>query len=200
MPGNIKKVIIKISVVVVVVIVGVALLYTYWPLLFKREVKKSIDLNIVFEQVVEIAEYATLSCPYTTVETLTKETPVLWGLTKSVGNATVMYSGTIKLGIDGKDIKINTILNTINIDLPPIKVLSHEQHEPKIVGKNDGVFSKVEDNDYYWMLAQVKTKEEELLMNSDSPRNAKENLEKRLKGFLDSLPGIETYRVSIKWE
>jgi hypothetical protein len=159
--------------------------------------KTTIDMTVIFNQVTEIAEYATLSCPYADTVKYTKEKTVLIILTTR-SEIIVKYTGKIKLGVNGREIKIDTRGTGIYVSLPPIRMLSHEQDPLVILDKDNGLLSRIEPEDMIKIQKMVKEEAETQLMKGDQYREAKEKLKSQLNNFLTNLPGIkDKYQVYI---
>jgi hypothetical protein len=194
--GKNRVIIILVAIIAVMVFTGGVFLTLF--LTRGTNVKTQIDMNVLFHKVIEISEYASLSCPYNDIETFYKDTPIFFGLANSHSETIVKYKGNVKLGVNGRDIGIDVQGNSINITLPSIIVLSHETTDYEILMENNGFFSKITGDDYYQIVNLVKSGIEEELMNSDSPEKARANLETQLRGMLSQLPGMNEYIINIR--
>jgi hypothetical protein len=113
----------------------------------------------------------------------------------------VVVEGTIKLGFNLSDIKVREDEEALILDMPPIKILSHEQHTEEdrvqiyevVGGDSRGVMSPLrrKPQDVIRSLGDVKLeKNKQLLKDEESMELARISARYYLERFLVSIPVV----------
>ncbi len=117
----------------------------------------------------------------------------------------VVMPGTVSLGIDGQNILVQENAGRILIQLPPVQIISHEQHHEK---------AKVYDESYgiltgrftveQILALQAKHKQEiteKILNDEELFARTRKTTESILDSFISNLPGVKnTYPVIFEWQ
>jgi uncharacterized protein YajQ (UPF0234 family) len=110
------------------------------------------------------------------------------------------YRGTIKLGIDCKDIKINEHIKTegqkikVEIKLPEIEILSHETPFDSInVIMDQGIYTQetVQKEKLFVMASENQAELEKSILDSEIADTARENAKDYLTSLFNSFSEIE---------
>jgi len=114
-----------------------------------------------------------------------------------------VIDGTIKLGINCKDMVIDTNrTDTLFIKFPPIKILAHELHpeSAEVYDQKNGLFNKYRATDHFALEAKQKAETElNVRANRDIIMQARTATEYAFKSFLHALPTLDTIPVAFKW-
>lgn len=115
---------------------------------------------------------------------------------------TVVYDGRIKAGIDlGKvRINVNETLRSITVTLPASEIISHEIFEDtvRIVDEKDALFNKNTIDDYNEFMAIQKEAMEEKVRTNGFLTGADQEARELVQSVLSLLPGMDTYKLTIK--
>lgn len=112
------------------------------------------------------------------------------------------YDGTIKAGIDLKDIKLNVNESnrTITVDIPDSKILDHNipQETINVLEVKNSLFNKISFNDYNRFIGAEKDEMEKIAIERGVLTEADKNAKEIIKTFLQALPGMDTYNLVFK--
>ncbi|MDR1747672.1 MAG: DUF4230 domain-containing protein [Spirochaetaceae bacterium] len=117
----------------------------------------------------------------------------------------VVMPGTVSLGIDGQHITVEEKAGAIIIQLPPVQILSHEQHHEtaKVYDESYGILTGRFTVEQILAL-QVKHKQEitaKILNDEALFARTRKTTEDILNSFISNLPGIKnTYPVIFEWQ
>ena len=174
--------------------------------------QSDISAHTVITEVLPVSEYVSLAYHYTSV---VKDINVKdirgWTIPFTTRKYIFTYDGKIKLGIDGKQIRVevegedgspNTanagtgeekIHPAIRIFLPPIKILSHEVIEDsvEVFEQSQTIFNEIKIADAFKVTADRKRELEEKVMSGTAVKDAEVSLEQQFGALLGSLPGIK---------
>ena len=162
------------------------------------------DVTSTIKQILPTSEYASLVYHYSDVVMHADSAKILNIHLPFTGRKAI-YSidGTIKMGFNGKEIKITGSYDVIVVNMPKIGILSHEMHHDsfKLYDETTGLFNKYDlqtAND----LLKVQKQEVEAKVSADEGllTQAQSSAEGQFKSFLENLPGIrEKYSLVFKW-
>ena len=146
------------------------------------------------EQVLEIAELATLQCNYTEESDFEGDAKQVFGhdipFTKK--SMKMQYSGIVKMGPVLKDhmkVDLDSSGNTVNITIPHSEILSHEidENSIKIVYIKNGVFNSVTPADSNQLRKDAKKAKEKSIKKSDYFDQADKNAIDQITTFLKTV-------------
>ena len=185
--------------------------------------KSDVSAHTVVMEVLPIGEYASLAYNYTSVvKDINAKDIKGWTIPFTTRKYIFTYDGKIKLGIDGKQIRVEEpvseesgsvqaanpgaglekTLPVIRIFLPPIKILSHEVMEDSIevFEQSQTIFNQIQIADAFKVTADRKQEMEEKVMAGGAVKDAEASLEQQLGALIKSLPEIkEKYDLEFIW-
>ena len=188
-----------------------------------------VSAHTVVMEALPIGEYASLAYHYTSVvKDINSKDIKGWTIPFTTRKYIFTFDGKIKLGIDGRLIRVEEIeqeeadstnaadspsagtetssanrLPVILIILPPIKILSHEVMDDsiEIFDQSQTIFNEIKIADAFKVTADRKRELEEKVMAGTVVKDAEASLEQQLGALLRSLPGIkEKYEVEFVWQ
>jgi len=185
--------------------------------------QSDISAHTVITEVLPVSEYVSLAYQYTSVvKDINSKDIKGWTIPFTTRKYIFTYDGKIKLGIDGKQIRVEVpeeekkevgavnagtgegnINPTIRILLPPIKILSHEIMEDSIevFEQSQTIFNEIKIADAFKVTADRKRELEEKVMASTAVKDAEASLEQQFGALLGSLPGIKgKYELEFIWD
>jgi hypothetical protein len=166
--------------------------------------KQETSIHVTVREVFPAAEFISLVYRYTSVikDVNSKE---MFGipLPGTEKKMLAVIDGTIKLGINCKEMKIDTSrTDTLFIKFPPIKILAHELHPEtaEVYDQKNGIFNKYRATDHFAIEARQKAETElNVRANRDIIMQARSATEYAFKSFLHSLPVLDTIPVAFRW-
>jgi len=166
--------------------------------------KQETSIHVNVREVFPVAEFISLVYRYTAVikDVNSKE---MFGIPVpgTEKKMLAVIDGTIKLGINCKDMKIDTTrTDTLFIKFPPIKVLAHELHPEtaEVYDQRNGIFNKYRATDHFAIEARQKSETElNVRANMDIILQARAATEYAFRSFLHALPVLDTIPVAFKW-
>ena len=184
--------------------------------------RSDISAHTVVMEVLPIGEYASLAYHYTTVVKDINAMDIRgWTIPFTTRRYIFTYDGRIKLGIDGRYIRVEepgqnqytetedaafqsaSGLPVINIILPPIKILSHEVLDDSIevFEQSQSIFNEIQIADAFSVTAGRKREMEEKVMAGNLTEDAQASAEQQLGALLSALPEIKgNYELRFVWE
>jgi len=166
--------------------------------------KQETSIHTTVRAVMPAAEFISLHYRYTSVikDANSKE---MFGIPipGTEKKLLAMIDGTIKLGINCKDIVIDTTRSdTLFIKFPPIKIISHELHPEtaEVYDQKDGIFNKYRASDQFALEAKQKADVElDVRANRGVILQARTATEYAFKAFLHGLPVLSTIPIVFRW-
>jgi hypothetical protein len=166
--------------------------------------KQETSIHVNVREVFPAAEFISLVYRYTSVikDVNSKE---MFGipLPGTEKKLLAVIDGTIKLGINCKEIKIDSVrTDTIFIKFPPIKILAHELHPEtaEVYDQKNGIFNKYRATDHFALEAKQKAETElNVRANLELIKQARAATEYAFKSFLHAIPALDTVPVSFRW-
>ena len=175
--------------VLIIVILGY---FSFQP---TKTVSKATSLGLK-----NIGELATQAGYFTTVQTISKSRDVLgWEVPGTQSNYVYSYDGTIKAGIDFKDIEMDKddVNHVITITFPEFKILSTEINDDSFILYNDGAnpFTSLKLEDVDKSNTELKKAARESAIKNGILENARTNAEMLIRGYLASMYDLNEYTV-----
>ena len=189
--------------------------------------KSDISAHTVVTEVLPIGEFATLAYHYTSVvKDINSKDIKGWTIPFTTRKYIFTYDGKIKLGIDGRLIRVEEPkpeesgeanaagtdsaanqnvpgLPVIRIILPPIKILSHEvlDDSVEIFEQSQTIFNEIKIAEAFKVTADRKREMEEKVMADSIVKDAEASTVQQLSALLNALPGIKgKYELEFIWE
>jgi len=166
--------------------------------------KQETSIHVNVREVFPVAEFISLVYRYTAViKDVNSKEMFGFPVPGTEKKLLAVIDGTIKLGINCKDMKIDTIrTDTLFIKLPPIKILAHELHPEtaEVYDQRNGIFNKYRATDHFAIEARQKSETElNVRANADIIKQARTATEYAFRSFLHALPVLDTIPVVFKW-
>jgi len=166
--------------------------------------KQETSIHVTVREVFPAAEFISLVYRYTSVikDVNIKE---MFGIPipGTEKKMLAVIDGTIKLGINCKEMVIDTIrTDTIFIKFPPIKILAHELHPEtaEVYDQHNGIFNKYRATDHFALEARQKAETElNVRANRDIIMQARAATEYAFRSFLHAIPVLDTVPVAFRW-
>jgi hypothetical protein len=169
----------------------------------KDREKKEVHISI--KEILPVSEYACLVYRYSAVNKHSDSLPFIkWNMPFTEKKLIFSIDGTIKLGIDGKHIRIEPLAKKIVVHLPPIKILSHEIYPETVMiyDEKNNIFNHFTAKEHFRIeLNHKNTIEEKLLSYEDIFIQAQEAAQTQFGSLLRNLPGVkDIYRIEFEWD
>ncbi|MDR0316798.1 MAG: DUF4230 domain-containing protein [Treponema sp.] len=164
-----------------------------------------INITSTIKEILPVSEFACLVYHYRDVVKHKDKEKILSWLTAPFTGKKAIYTidGTVKLGFNGKEIKIKTSYNNIVVYMPKITILSHEMHPEtfELYDEQTGLFSKYTLKDANDIELERKNEiESKITKNIDLFRQARESANQQFASLLENLPGIKgMYSIVFEW-
>lgn len=160
----------------------------------EAESEPEIKIDVIEQEIQEIAEYAVLNYRYTNIGKFENNLNVYgWDVPLTTKNFLITYDGAMKLGIDSKAVNLNVVGKEIQIQIPPIKILSHEIKEDtiEVLDQSQNIINQIKIEDYATFAVDQKSSMEEKAKQNGLFTEAKEKVESQYRLFLENLPEIK---------
>jgi len=166
--------------------------------------KQETSIHVTVREVFPAAEFISLVYRYTSVikDVNSKE---MFGipLPGTEKKMLAVIDGTIKLGVNCKEIKIDSSrTDTLFIKFPPIKILAHELHPEtaEVYDQKNGIFNKYRVADHFALEAKQKAETElNVRANLELIKQARAATEYAFRSFLHAIPALDTIPISFRW-
>lgn len=166
------------------------------------EEKYKITTVRLNEQISAIAELVTLKYVYTNSSRKEGNLTLPWGWALPFTDSSLLttYDGTIKAGIDFKEIKFDISGNNITVTMPKSTVLDHNipQGTINVLEVKNGLFNTITFNDYNKFIAEEKKVMEEKAIAMGLLKDADKEAKSVVEAFLKGIPGMENYTLKFK--
>lgn len=167
------------------------------------DAKPVITRNQLEEQLTTIGELATIRYFYTNATRREASKTWLWGWTLPFSDSSLLaaYDGTIKVGIDLKEVKFNISGKKITVTLPHSTILDNyiPQETINVLEVKDGLFNPVTFDDYNQFIAEEREAMGEKAIDRGLITDADNEAELIIKAFLKNIPGIDAYNIEFKY-
>jgi hypothetical protein len=184
--------------------------------------QSEVSAHTVLKEVLPIGEYASLAYHYTSVVKDVSRKDIK-GITIPFTTRKYIftYDGTMKLGIDGSQIRVEEPgtgtaeeapdapltgvngLPLIRIILPPVRILSHEIDDDSIevFEQSQTIFNEIKIEEAFRVTADRKREVEQKVMAGSAVNEAKVSTEQQFGALLKGLPGIrDSYDIVFAWQ
>lgn len=114
----------------------------------------------------------------------------------------IAYDGRIKVGVDMSRASVNVDedARTITVTLPKSQIVSHETFEDTLVvlDETNNVFNPISIENYNEFVSGQKTEMEQKAIDRGVLSNADAEAKLIVQAFLTLLPGMDSYRLTVK--
>lgn len=148
---------------------------------------QTITSDLLSQQIQSISELATVEYSYTNMGKFENQATFYgWKVPFTTKSFIVSYDGKIKAGIDMTQADIKVKNNTISIQLPKAKILSHEIDEKSIevFDETQNIFNQISISDYNQFAIDQKEKMEESVKEKGLLEEAQSKAETTIKTFI----------------
>ena len=176
---TLKNIIIIGIVAVIFFLVGM-----FWP---SHTDNEKITSDLLSQQIQSISELATVEYSYTNMGKFENQATFYgWKVPFTTKSFIVSYDGKIKAGIDMTQADIKVKNNTISIQLPKAKILSHEIDEKSIevFDETKNIFNQISISDYNQFAIDQKEKMEDSVKEKGLLEEAQTKAESVIKTFI----------------
>ena len=176
---TVKNIIVIAIVAVIFFVVGM-----FWP---SHDDNQTITSDLLSQQIQSISELASVEYSYTNMGKFENQATFYgWKVPFTTKSFIVSYDGKIKAGIDMTQIDVKVKDNTISIQLPKAKILSHEIDEKSIevFDETQNIFNQISISDYNQFAIDQKEKMEESVKEKGLLEEAQSKAETTIKTFI----------------
>ena len=162
--------------------------------------KVGVDIRSTVVAVLPIAEFSSLAYHYSEVVPHSDVGRIFNIPIPGTGvKALYIIDGKIKLGFDGREVKIGNQGNDITVYIK-IKVLSHEMHY-RTYDEHTGLFAKYAPQDRENVLRKYRTEKEDEVNNDDELlTQARLSAEQMFGSLMKNVPELKGATIRFKWE
>lgn len=179
--STIKNILIIIIIAVIFFMAG-----KFWP---TQEEPTRMTSDLLLQQIQSISELATVEYSYTNMGKFENQATFYgWKVPFTTKSFIISYDGKIKAGIDMSLVDVNIDGNTIQIDIPEAKILSHEIDETSIevFDETHNIFNQISITDYNQFAIDQKESMEEKVIEKGLIEEAQDKAESTIKTFIQS--------------
>jgi hypothetical protein len=165
--------------------------------------KQETSARTMVKEVLPVSEYVSLVYRYTRVaESENRSTIRGWNIPLTTKKYLVVYDGTLKLGINGRDIQVDQTDDVVQLTLPPVQILSHQIHEEttKVYDQTFNIFNQIKLQEYIDFTAGQKVMvEEEAQEDGAVFAMARASLEEQFGAMFRGLKALNDCRIVFVW-
>jgi hypothetical protein len=168
--------------------------------------KASTNISSTVKKILPVSEYACLVYQYTSVVKHSDPQKFFNLLANPFTGKKAIYSidGTIKLGFNGKEIRIEcTKYNNIIVRMPEIKILTHQVHPDTFQAYDEttGLFAKYTLKEGYDLAkTNQEEKEKDVIADDELFMQARISAEHQFRALMENFPDIKgKYTLVFEW-
>ncbi|MDR2020566.1 MAG: DUF4230 domain-containing protein [Treponema sp.] len=165
--------------------------------------KQEESARTMVKEALPVSEYVSLVYRYTRVAESESHAAIRgWNIPLTAKKYLVVYDGTLKLGIDGGDIRVDQTGDTVQVTLPPVQILSHQIHEEttKVYDQTFNIFNQIKLQEYIDFTAGQKAIVEEQAREDGAVFDmARTSLEEQFGALFRGLQALKDYRIVFIW-
>lgn len=157
----------------------------------------------LYSQLNEISELSVLEYRYSKVGKFENSLTLNgWEIPLTQKSFLLTYSGSLKVGIDMKDVNINIKGKTIYITLPEVTIIANtiDEKSIEVYDETHNIFNPISISDYKAFATQQKNKVEEEAIENGIFNEAATKAEQNIRSFLKAFPEIDNdYKIEISF-
>ncbi len=157
----------------------------------------------LYSQLNEISELSVLEYRYSKVGKFENSLTLNgWEIPLTQKSFLLTYSGSLKVGIDMKDVNINIKGKTIYITLPEVTIIANtiDEKSIEVYDETHNIFNPISISDYKAFATQQKNKVEEEAIENGIFNEAATKAEQYIRSFLKAFPEIDNdYKIEISF-
>lgn len=197
--------------IILVLLLAIALTATFFAgkKTMKSEMKPSITASLIANKIMSAKELTTLKYHYTNMGQFENQNTFYgYKIPFTSKKFIVSYDGVINAGIDLEKMKISLSNKSIEIKIPPAKILSHEIYEDslKVFDERESIFNRIDIEDYNNFAKDQKKDIEYKVIEKGLLSQADEEAKRAIEEILLADTVLSEYKInvtkdnSLKWK
>ncbi|MBS4882957.1 MAG: DUF4230 domain-containing protein [Peptoniphilus harei] len=187
---------------ILVLLIAVALLATFFAgkKVMKNEMEPNITSTLIFNKLVSAKELTTLKYHYTNMGQFENQNTFYgYKIPFTSKKFIVSYDGLINAGVDLEKMKVELHDKSIEIKIPPAKILSHEIYEDslKVFDERESIFNRIDIEDYNNFSKDQKKEVENNAIKRGLLKEADEESKKAIEELLLGDTVLSEYKIKI---
>ncbi len=187
---------------ILVLLIAVALFATFFAgkKVMKNEMEPNITSTLIFNKLVSAKELTTLKYHYTNMGQFENQNTFYgYKIPFTSKKFIVSYDGLINAGVDLEKMKVELHDKSIEIKIPPAKILSHEIYEDslKVFDERESIFNRIDIEDYNNFSKDQKKEVEKKAIKRGLLKEADEESKKAIEELLLGDTILSEYKIKI---
>ena len=166
----------------------------------KNEMEPNITSTLIFNKLVSAKELTTLKYHYTNMGQFENQNTFYgYKIPFTSKKFIVSYDGLINAGVDLEKMKVELHDKSIEIKIPPAKILSHEIYEDslKVFDERESIFNRIDIEDYNNFSKDQKKEVEKKAIKRGLLKEADEESKKAIEELLLGDTILSEYKIKI---
>lgn len=167
----------------------------------KSEIKPDITSTLIFNKLISVRELTSLKYYYTNMGQFENQNTFYgYKVPFTSKKFIVSYDGVIHAGVDLEKMEVKVKDKSIEIKIPPAKILSHEIYEDslKVFDERESIFNRIDIEDYNNFSKDQKKEVEDKAIKSGLLKEADEEARKAIEDSLLSDTILSDYKIKIE--
>lgn len=167
----------------------------------KSEIKPDITSTLIFNKLISVRELTSLKYYYTNMGQFENQNTFYgYKVPFTSKKFIVSYDGVIHAGVDLEKMEVKVKDKSIEIKIPPAKILSHEIYEDslKVFDERESIFNRIDIEDYNNFSKDQKKEVEDKAIKRGLLKEADEEARKAIEDSLLSDTILSDYKIKIK--
>lgn len=187
---------------ILVLLIAVALFATFFAgkKVMKNEMEPNITSTLIFNKLVSAKELTTLKYHYTNMGQFENQNTFYgYKIPFTSKKFIVSYDGLINAGVDLEKMKVELHDKSIEIKIPPAKILSHEIYEDslKVFDERESIFNRIDIEDYNNFSKDQKKEVEKKAIKRGLLKEADKESKKAIEELLLGDTILSEYKIKI---
>lgn len=189
-------------IIILVLLLAVALLATFFAgkKVMKAEMEPDITATLIFNKLVSAKELTTLKYHYTNMGQFENQNTFYgYKIPFTSKKFIVSYDGLINAGVDLEKMKVELHDKSIEIKIPPAKILSHEIYEDslKVYDERESIFNRIDIEDYNNFSKDQKKEVENNAIKRGLLKEADEESKKAIEEIILGDTVLSEYKIKV---
>lgn len=167
----------------------------------KSEIKPDITSTLIFNKLISVRELTSLKYYYTNMGQFENQNTFYgYKVPFTSKKFIVSYDGVIHAGVDLEKMEVKVKDKSIEIKIPPAKILSHEIYEDslKVFDERETIFNRIDIEDYNNFSKDQKKEVEDKAIKRGLLKEADEEARKAIEDSLLSDTILSDYKIKIE--
>lgn len=167
----------------------------------KSEIKPDITSTLIFNKLISVRELTSLKYYYTNMGQFENQNTFYgYKVPFTSKKFIVSYDGVIHAGVDLEKMEVKVKDKSIEIKIPPAKILSHEIYEDslKVFDERESIFNRIDIEDYNNFSKDQKKEVEDKAIKRGLLKEADEEARKAIEDSLLSDTILSDYKIKIE--